>query len=385
MLCPKCGREIPDDAVCCCYCRTKVGQPVRARSKRPNGSGSVFRHRNGWKAQVVDHYERTDQTKSGLRPIYKTKSGFRTKKDALNYLPTLLASTPGHHDHPVMTLSENFERWKTQYADRVSAKTMEGYVGAFKHYARLHAVKVDAISATDLQACISSCPAGRRTKQLMKVVANLIFKYCIDDDQVTKNPAANLYIGDDESTHYDPLTEEEVSRIEASGLPYADYIVAMCYTGHRPAEFFGFKKSDYHEEDGIAFIAGGIKTKAGRERAVTIPPKIVEIIKRQLATEGTDLLFPRLDRDRSGKPTGYSQMPVRYFNEYVWKPIMAQLGIVGKVPYATRHTYANKIKRAVGDERDKAGLMGHASYSTTREHYQTTTLAEKQAITDQMD
>lgn len=384
MLCPKCDRPIPNDAVCCCYCRTKVGQPVRARSKRPNGSGSVFRHGNGWKAQVVDHYERTDQTKSGLRPIYKTKSGFRTKKDALNYLPTLIESTPRRHSHPVRTFAENYAAWSEQYASRASAKTMEGYNGAFKHYARLHHIKVDAISATDLQSCINDCPAGRRTKQLMKVVANLIFKYCMDDDQVTKNPAANLYVGDDETTHYDPLTEEELSRIASCGLPYSDYVVAMCYLGHRPAELFGFKKDDYHEQDGIAFIAGGIKTKAGRERTVTIPPKVMSIIQRQLSLEDTDLLFPRIRQDKDGNPL-YDQMPVRYFNKFVWKPLMEQLGIVGKVPYACRHTFANKIKRVSGDEKDKAGLMGHASYSTTREHYQTTSLEEKRAITDQIE
>ena len=63
---------------------------------------------------------------------------------------------------------------------------------------------------------------------------------------------------------------------------------------------------------------------------------------------------------------------------------MEKLGIVGKVPYATRHTYANKIKAVVGDEKDKAGLMGHASYDTTRKHYQTTSLPEAKAITDQI-
>lgn len=385
MDCPKCLRSIPDGSAFCCRCGFRLNQSPRKRSKRPNGSGSVFRRGDGWKAQVVDHYERVDGTKSGIRPVYKTKSGFRTKKDALAYLPTLIASSPANHDHPVLTFSDNFSRWSSVYERRVSQKTMEGYNGAFRHYKKLHLVMVDAISATDLQNCIDLCPAGRRTKQLMKVVANLVFKYCIDDDQVSKNPAANLYIGNEESTHYEPLTEDELASIERCGLPYSDYIVAMCYLGHRPAEFFGFHKSDYHELDGIAYIAGGIKTKAGKERAVTIPPRIAEIIQRQLATEGTDLLFPRIDRNQSGEQTGYSQMPVRYFNKFVWKPLMAQLGIVGKVPYATRHTYANKMKRVTGDEKDKAGLMGHASYSTTREHYQTTTLAEKQAITDQME
>lgn len=382
MLCPKCSRELPPDAVMCCYCGRRIVKAKPKRSKRQNGTGNVYPRGKTWTARVVDHYERTP--KGGIRTIWKTKGGFATMRDAVNYLPTLIASTPRRHSHPVMTLLENYERWKTDYAERVSFKTMEGYSGAFRHFQTLHHVKVDSISATDLQACLSACQAGKRTKQIMKVVAGLVFKYCMDDDQISKNPAAHLYVGDDETTHYEPLTEEELARIESCGLPYADYVVALCYLGHRPAELFGFKKDAYREEGDIAYIAGGIKTQAGKERVVTIPPKIMPIIKRQLELDGTDYLFPRIDKDRNGTPTGYSQMPVRYFNKFVWKPLMEQLGIVGKVPYATRHTFANKIKRAAGDEKDKAGLMGHASYSTTREHYQTTTLAERKAITDQI-
>ena len=192
-----------------------------------------------------------------------------------------------------------------------------------------------------------------------------------------------MYVGDDETTHYEPLTEDELLRIEQSGLEYSDYIVAMCYLGYRPTELWTLKKTDYHADGDTHYLVGGIKTEAGRNRAVTIPPRIQSIIDRRLSAIGTDILFPRVDRDKSGEFAGYSVMPERYFNRYIWKPMMDRLGITGKVPYAARHTYANKMKRATGDEKDKAGLMGHASYETTRKHYQSTTLAEKKAITDQ--
>ena len=52
--------------------------------------------------------------------------------------------------------------------------------------------------------------------------------------------------------------------------------------------------------------------------------------------------------------------------------------------FAKTRCYANKMKKAAGDEKDKAGLMGHASYETTRKHYQSTNLEEKKAITDQL-
>lgn len=383
MLCPKCQRELPPDAVICCYCGKKISADKRKKTKRPNGTGYVYPRNATWTARVVDHYDViTEGDKRRLRPVYKTKGGFKTKRDAINHVSTLLASV--RNEHPPKTFQEDFDAWKERYADRIAEKTMSDYGSAFKHYKKFHHKNVDTISTTDLQSCIDSCGHGKRTKEQMKTVASLVYKYAIDDNQTLKNPAANLYTGDDETQHYEALTEEELKKVEDSGLEYADYIVALCYLGHRPSEFFGFTKEDYHEENGTHYLYGGVKTKAGKTRSVTIPPHVLPIIQRRLAVEGTDLLFPRYDRRRNGKPKGFSQMPVRYFNKFIWKPIMEKLGIVGKVPYSTRHTYANKMKKADGDEKDKAALMGHASYETTRKYYQSTSLPEAKAITDQM-
>ena len=65
--------------------------------------------------------------------------------------------------------------------------------------------------------------------------------------------------------------------------------------------------------------------------------------------------------------------------------MMARLGIEGKVPYATRHTYANKVKSVAGADKDKATLMGHESYETTKKYYQSTSLQELKRITDQLE
>lgn len=352
-------------------------------AKRPNGTGNVYKRGNTWTARVVDHWVPSETSATGMKPVWKTKGGFSKKKDAINYCNELYKAK--RREHPPKEFKQNYDAWVKAYADRVSAKTIEGYASPFKYFEPLHYVKIDQISAVDLQDCIDKCPHGKRTKQLMKVVAGLVFKYAIDDDQISKNNAENLYVGDEETSHYEPLTEEELDRIAESGEFYADYIVALCYLGHRPTEFFNFTKSDYYTENGINYIAGGIKTTAGKTRAVTIPDRVQPIIDRRIKVEGTDLLFPRYDLDRKGAMTGtFSVMPTRYFNKFVWHPMMDRLGIVGKVPYATRHTYSNKIKAVTGSDKDKAELMGHASYETTKKHYQTTNLTELKAITDQL-
>lgn len=347
---------------------------------RGNGQGTAYKRGKCWEARVVIGWKISGDPPHKI-PVYKTKGGFSTKRDAVNYLSELRKAKI--IEHPPESFQWNFDHWKEQYKDRIAAKTLNDYGSVFKHYSSLHYKKVDTITAADLQECIDACKAGKRTKSLMKVVAGHVLKYAVDSNQILKDPSENLYTGNDETTHYEALTEAELKLVEQSGLEYSDYVVALCYLGHRPSEFWNFKKSDYHVDGETKYLVGGSKTEAGKDRAVTVPPKIVPIIEHRLSVIGTDLLFPRADKNRKGEFKGYSVMPERYFNKFIWKPMMAELGIVGKVPYAARHTYANKMKKAAGDEKDKAALMGHASYETTRKHYQSTSLEEKKAISDQ--
>ena len=65
--------------------------------------------------------------------------------------------------------------------------------------------------------------------------------------------------------------------------------------------------------------------------------------------------------------------------------MMNRFGIAeGKVPYSARHTYANKLKKASGDARDKAALIGHSDYTFTQTNYQTTNIEELTDIVKSM-
>ena len=89
MKCRKCHAEIPDGSKFCLKCGVK--QEIRQNTKnRGNGQGSVYQLSNKkWIAVKVVGYQRED---GKLRKITRSKSGFRTKKDALDYLPKLEAA-----------------------------------------------------------------------------------------------------------------------------------------------------------------------------------------------------------------------------------------------------------------------------------------------------
>lgn len=348
------------------------------RKTRGNGQGCAYRRGSSWTAQIVVGWHTGED--GNVWPIKRRKGGFSTKREALEYCLQLRdVSAPKARP----TLQEVFDLWRAAYAPRVKPETMVCYDSAYKHFARLRDRRIAEITANDLQSCLDACPAGHRTHQNMKVTAGLIWAYALDSDLVLKDVTKNLYIGRGASVQREPLTEAEVEVIRAAipSEPYAEYVYALCYLGFRPGEFLALKKSDYHEEGGVAYLVGGSKTEAGRGRRVPVPACIADIIARRLNTDGTEYLFPMRVLSRSGEFRGYKVMSDEYFRSYVFKPLMSRLGIAsGKVPYSARHTYADKLKSIDGSDRAKAALMGHTDYAFTQRRYQSTELEDLEQI-----
>ena len=352
------------------------------RSKvRGNGQGCAYQRGRYWEAQVIVGWKQpTDASRKPI-PDKRRKCGFRTKKEALAYCEEMRKQ---HKTMGQITMSNLFLKWKKSYESRVKAKTMEGYRQAFDHFSTLHSVYMDLINAADLQKCLDDCTEGKRTHEMMKTTANLLWKYAIDAGYITQNVASNLYTGKGKSVQREPITEDELKLIKnvIGSEPYADYIYCLCYLGFRPSEFLALKKTDCYNDDDIRFLVGGSKTEAGTDRRVVIPQQIDAIIDKRLSVIGTDLLFPMVCHNRKGEFTGYKLMTHNYFNNYVFKPLMARLGVSDRVPYSARHTYADKLKKASGDGKDKAALIGHSDYDFTQHRYQSTPLEDLKAVVD---
>lgn len=384
MICVKCKRSFQDDAVFCPYCGKKQAVlPRKARAKsRGNGTGCAYYdpvHRY-WIAQVVVGYRKPDDKEKQMIPIKKTKAGFKRREDALAYCLTLR----GQKDtQKAYTLQEVYDLWEPWYEPRIAS--MAGYRAAFKHFAKLADKPIRDITPGELQECMDECKAGKRTHQQMKVVSGLIWAYAVDHKMVERKITGNLYTGKGKSQKREALTDIEVEKIRKAIAEdkYAAYIYCLCYLGFRPGEMLEIRKDQVIDHNGRLFIVEGKKTDAGIDRTVPVHQKIEQIIRQRMETEGTDLLFPMYVFDRKGTFRGFKQMTDNYFRESVFKPLCARLGIAdGKVPYAARHTFSNKLKKAEGDDRDKAALVGHSDYTFTQTHYQTTNLDELAAVMD---
>lgn len=365
-----------------------MGKP----KSRGNHLGSVYKRkdRGTWTAQVVIGWREPGTNGSHLVPIKKTVGGFSTKKEAVLALNKLLHGDFGDANH--VTLKELYDSWEKSYKTRVLSKTMDGYRQAFQYFSHLHYREIKTITAKELQDCMDSCPNGKRTHELMKVTAGLLWGYALDAEVVDKDVTRHLYIGKHKTSTREPLTTEEIDLIKSriGKDRYAEYIYCLCYLGFRPGEMLEIKKSQLKCEriDGerVYYIVGGGKTEAGTNRTVVVPNQILPIVLSLSFLPGTDLLFPLYVFHRYKKHfIEFRPMSHNYFNNYVFKPITTALGIEGKVPYSARHSYADKLKKAAGDNKDKAALIGHTDYDFTQHRYQTSRLEDLKAVTDTIE
>ncbi len=395
MNCVKCGRIIQNDAAFCPYCGKKqVIFPRKKSAKvRGNGMGTAYKRGNTWTACVTVGWLLPDDPSKPKVPVRKTKGGFKSKKEAINYCPKLLTQT---EELNRMTMQETWNAWNEMYASRIVASTMGCYKYAYKHFSRLHGTYMDQITSDELQACMDACKAGKRTHQNMKCVAGLLWGYAFDHNAVRKDITDNLYIGKGESVQRDPVEAHEVEAIRDSigKYRYAEYIYCLCFLGFRPGELLELKKDMLHcamipeEKDTevpVWYFVNGKKTPAGKDRIVVVPDQILEIVLSRLFIPGTDLMFPMYQFSRKeGNPfTGFKQMSHDYLNKHVFKPIMESLGFSSaKVPYSCRHTYADMLKNASGSDKDKAALIGHSKYLFTQDRYQSTAINDLKMIVD---
>lgn len=363
---------------------------------RGNGQGTAYRRpgQTTWTVEVVVgwKYPDGDPTKP-KRPVRKKKGGFKTKREALEYAAVLRR---GDREPDRATLEEVYLSWKPYYSPRVDASTMNCYVSAYKHFAPLHGLFMDAITVEDLQACLDNCPSGKRTRQNMRTTAGLLWHYAMDRNLIAQDITANLYTGRGASVKREAITpEEEETIFRAIGRErYAEYIYCLIYLGFRPGEFLQLKKEQLFYANlakspsdppiPVWYFINGKKTEAGRNRTVVIPEQILPMILSRALVPGTDLLFPQYQFDRKKENLlFFKKMTDNYFREMVFKPMMSRLGIAaGKVPYGARHSFTNKLKNASGSDRDKAELVGHTSYAFTQKAYQTSDLADLKKIVD---
>ena len=239
MICVKCGKEAPD-APFCAFCGWKQASPIKAKTRRGNGEGRVWKRGNTWYAQVTLY---TQASVINGKKVYKqkrrTKGGFATKRDALDYIATL-RSTEGRRMPTVLELS---------------------------YY-----------TARDIKTLLSH-----------------IYKKALPDQYVTDNLSQYIVLPDLEEKEAEPFTEEEVQafwKAYASGDVFVGYMLVMIYTGMMPGELFACSKTMIDYEKREIWGCGKKTKKRKKEVPIVFPDFIAPVLEVLCAFSDSDMLQP---------------------------------------------------------------------------------------------
>ena len=343
MNCKSCRKQIPDESIYCLYCGKKQTTTPQKVHKRGNSTGSVYKLPNGkWRAVITLGYDVVDGKK---KRRVKSKQGFSTKKEALDYLPIL--ANGGESLDSKITFKELYDAWRPTHT--AGKSTMACYAAACKHYKPLWYNKVVDIKTSALQACVSSQP-GKRTQQNMKALATMLWREALKDDIVSKNYAQLIKVGGETQAPREPFTDEELKKLWACDAPNVDAVLIMCYTGFRIGELLALTDESFHDGEHPYFIGGG-KTEAGRDRIVAVSPRIYPLVKARL---GHGHLFTPTDPNN--------------FRKYAYYPALEAAGVRALSPHSCRHTFATMLKKIDAPDADKLAFIGHTKMDMTL-HY----------------
>ena len=383
MVCLKCQHEVPDGPFCC-QCGARQDIPRQNSKSRGNGQGTVYKRGKAYVAVKTMGYYLGEDGKRHRKTVSKS---FTRRRDAVNALPAIGISkvSAKSEKKAKTTFKEVYDAWLPTHT--ATHDTMNCYKAAIKYFEPIWTDLAADIDIDDLQECIDECPKGKSTKRNMRTVCGLIYKYGIPRGYFPEklNLADYLKVSGESGAGGTSLPDEYLEKIKnaVGKIDGADYVYCQCYLGFRPTELLTLDAKNYDRVE-KAFV-GGAKTEAGKDRTVTISPKIQPIIDRLVKDKLSGPVFCTVDG---------TKMPLKSYRDVFYSVLDAQgldnptYEVDGKqrhtyTPHSCRHTFATLMKRVEADSKDKLELIGHTSEEMLR-YYQDVSIGDLRKITDRI-
>ena len=344
MLCIKRKKEIPDDSPFCNWCGKKQQSPPHAPKRRGNGEGTVFRKPCGtWRVEYVEKYIVENGKK---KRITRTKSGFKSKKEALDYL-SKIRFTPKAETKKI---SELYEIVKVRELDELSKDKQSHYKTAYNRINEISNINISDLSLEDIQALVDSIDTGFYPKRDVKNLLNKIYEYALIEDYCKKNLAQYIKLPKSQKADKIIFNKDDIKKLWDSwdnGDEMSGYLLIMIYSGIRTGELRNILIQNIDIDKQVMY--GGIKTEKGKKRPIIILDEIKPIVEYFMKTNGEKLC----------------QLSEYKFYK-VWNELKAKIGLRDELdPNCSRHTCATALAEANIPPAIIMDILGHEKYDTS--------------------
>jgi len=309
---------------------------------RANGQGTVFKLSSGkWRV------EKTIYT-NGVKVKRITKSGFKLKRDALDYLNKLNAGAI--RLTASATFKEIYDLWSVPHYAKIANDTSNGYKAAYKRCENIWYRQFSSLKASDLQEIVDACPLSRRTKADIKLMLSMLYKFALQNDYCDKDYAQFIKLPPKGKPKHDAFTKAErdvLWKDYNSGNKFTGEILFLIYCGLRFGEYAKTERAKMYLDK--RYFISGIKTPAGIDRTIPIADCIYNI---------TDELYNKTDKKyllTVPEKTWYT----------LYHATLQRLGIRDLDTHCCRHTAATALAEADVQPAIILAILGHENYSMT--------------------
>lgn len=319
---------------------------------RANGTGTAYKHGKTWAASAVIGYKPTADGKS--KPIRVYKYGFKTKTEALEYLPTLKEGKTAKKK--TVNLDGLYKSFMSANAARLSNSKQTHYITARKRLESVAYVDIRLLGIDDLQGIIDENTTTYYPAKDIKNLLSNLYKRAIAEQVVSVNLAEYIVLPPLHEKETVPFTEQEIITLWQEWKKAEDTVIGctllMIYTGMMPGELFTLQK-DMIDFKAQAITGAGLKTEIRKEKPIILPNIIVPVLQTLCDKSETDKVLPMRHE--------------KFYDKF--KEMVSALGLNTDLrPYSCRHTTATTLGRTNTPLFEIKDILRHAKITTTQKY-----------------
>ena len=343
MKCESCGKSIPNGSAFCNRCGSKQGPyipdmvplPVKKRTKRPNGFGTVYKRGNKWVAQARRYVYVIEEGKSVRKLKYKYKADCPTRTAALEELPklydALVSETTGvSKDDRHLTLAFYWNSYENDILPTLSKSKQVNYRTAYERMKPIQNRLMSALTVADIRSVVAESCKTYYPANDMKTLFKRLFELAAADGVASKELPDLIKLPEKEEKEQDAFTPEEaqsVWKLWETGNIFAGFILLMMTTSMMPGELYKLRKDQFVMQE-RRIEKAGIKTKRRKKAVIVFPTFMVPVIQSLLEYNDGVTLLP--------------EMSDTTFRKHYYE-VLAAAGCRKLTPYDCRHTTATSL------------------------------------------